>query len=79
MVLGDIEEEALETLDRITGGIGAGVFPAIPGRPDRSTYVNCAYCEFDQICPTSRDRLWELKSGASEIRAVRSADDEGVK
>ena len=79
VVLGDIEEEALETLDRITEGIGAGVFPAIPGRPDRSTYVNCAYCEFDQICPTSRDRLWELKSGASEIRAVRTVDDEGVK
>ncbi|NQW17030.1 MAG: PD-(D/E)XK nuclease family protein [Chloroflexi bacterium] len=74
--LGDIEQEALATLDRITEGIGAGVFPAIPGPPGYGGFANCVYCEFDQICPTSRGRLWDLKSGASDIRAVMPPDDE---
>jgi len=77
--LGEIEQDALETLDRITEGIGAGVFPANPGPPDRGGFANCTYCPFDQICPTSRDRLWNLKSTAGEIKAVRPHDDEGVR
>jgi RecB family exonuclease len=76
--LGDIEQEALDALDRITNGIGAGVFPAIPGPRGFGGFANCVYCPFDQICPTSRDRLWEWKSEAGEIRAVLAPQSEGT-
>ena len=25
---------------------------------------NCAYCDFDRICPSNRERVWERKRSA---------------
>jgi ATP-dependent helicase/DNAse subunit B len=37
-----------------------GLYPAIPGKPDRDGWKNCRFCPFDRVCPGSdRDRLWE--------------------
>ena len=42
-----------------------GCFPQVPGgetmRPGRSSWNNCVYCDYDRICPASRDQLAERK------------------
>ena len=47
------------TLAAIVEGIRAGAFPFNPGKegsgPKGRAYENCAYCEFDRICPRRRD------------------------
>ena len=45
----------------ISQGIRGGLFPANPGPPDWRKYANCAYCDFDAICPSRRADAWDLK------------------
>ena len=75
--LDEVEEDALDGMGRITRGIAAGVFPARPGKSrysppgaPGSAFDNCVYCDFDRICPVSRDRLWQQKRTDSAIREV---------
>ena len=50
-------------LNVIAKGIGGGVFPANPGRPDARSggSINCTFCPFDRICPKDRQRAWQRK------------------
>ena len=54
-----------EVVSSIVSGIRSGVFVANPGEPSdwprRGSYENCAFCEFDSLCPSRRDRMWENK------------------
>jgi ATP-dependent helicase/nuclease subunit B len=50
-----------DIVGRLANGIGNGVFPALPGDPDRESYKNWLYCAFDRVCSASRDREWERK------------------
>jgi hypothetical protein len=61
-----------QVLTTIADGIEAGVFPAVPGdwQSFRSTYQQCAYCEFDIVCPRGRSDQAEEKAAAPEL-AVR--------
>ena len=73
--LDEVEKDALDAMGRITSGIAAGVFPARPGKSrfsppgaPGSAFDNCVYCDFDRICPVSRDRLWRQKRTDAAIR-----------
>jgi hypothetical protein len=56
------EERLSEVVQHAADGIRAGVFLARPGDYDRGTFKNCRFCEYDRICPTSRDLAWDRKS-----------------
>ena len=57
----------------ITDGIGAGLFPANPGREGN----NCRYCEFKHLCPTRREWHWRRKRNDRRLSAyVAMADEE---
>ena len=49
----------------ITDGIGAGLFPANPGREGN----NCRYCEFKHLCPTRREWHWRRKRNDRRLSA----------
>jgi hypothetical protein len=65
--------QVAERFDAVVGtiaqGIGAGLFPANPGAEDRGGFTNCAWCDFDTLCPSRRDVLWERKQGDPRLRA----------
>ena len=47
----------------IVDGIEDGLFPARPGDDDwrpgtGPTHTNCYYCEFDQLCSSTRGEQW---------------------
>ncbi|MEX2430344.1 MAG: PD-(D/E)XK nuclease family protein, partial [Dehalococcoidia bacterium] len=46
-----------EVVGTIASGIAAGYFPANPG-PAKG---NCRFCDFDRVCPSRRDAVWERK------------------
>ncbi len=56
----------------ITDGIGAGLFPANPGKDGG----NCRFCEFKNLCPTRRERHWQRKSNDPRLSAYVSMADE---
>ena len=58
----------------ITDGIGAGLFPANPGKDG----TNCRYCDFKNLCPTRREQHWQRKRNDPRLAAyVAMADGEG--
>lgn len=61
------QERLVEVVGIIDEGLRLGAFPQVPAgesqRPGRSGWDNCMWCDFDRICPTGRDQLWERKRG----------------
>ncbi len=55
--LEEMLDDFSDVVGTITDGIGAGLFPANPGRDGN----NCRYCEFKHLCPTRRDWHWRRK------------------
>lgn len=70
----DHRERLFDVLTTIADGIDAGVFAAIPGewQSFRSTYENCTYCDFNEVCPRDRSEHEADKASAPEL-AVRVA------
>lgn len=68
-------DRLLEVLTAIADGIEAGVFATVPGdwQSFRSTYSNCTYCDFAELCPRDRAEHAGQKADAPEIEAVRVA------
>ena len=65
VALRDVEDRFTETAAMIVSGIRRGVAPAHPGKPGMNQRPrNCAYCDFDRICPSNRERVWERKRSA---------------
>jgi ATP-dependent helicase/DNAse subunit B len=62
-----------EALTTIVDGIGAGVFPANPGKRDefRRSFEHCRFCAYDSICARDRDRQWRRKREAEAIEPYR--------
>jgi RecB family exonuclease len=69
----DVDASVLERFREVLGvivdGITAGVFPARPGEAERGSWVNCMWCDYQQVCPSDRGRQWERKRGARELAA----------
>ena len=58
----DVESRFADVTKRIVSGIKSGIFPAVPGPPGRfGEPRNCRYCDFDKICPSNREAVWERK------------------
>ena len=59
-------------VSKIVSGIRSGVFPANPGeRNAYSGFANCGFCEFDSLCPSRRDRMWNSKNGHPILTGYR--------
>ena len=72
--LSEVEDRLGEVVGAILSGMEDGVFPANPGesggRPGTSptaAFDNCAYCDFNSLCPMDRDRLWQSKCGDEQL------------
>lgn len=61
-----------EVLAVIVDGIEAGMFVARPGADNAfyGTHANCAYCEFDRICPRARGDQWVAKTAVPADAAL---------
>jgi hypothetical protein len=58
----DVEGRLIDVTKQITSGIKEGIFPAVPGPSGRfGEPRNCQYCDFEKICPSNREALWERK------------------
>ena len=55
---------------RIAEAVEAGGFPGIPGPPRDGGFDGCTWCDFDRVCPATRDRQWAGKRGAPELGAL---------
>jgi hypothetical protein len=55
----DQRQRFLDVLEVVVDGIEGGRFPANPGESNFFGFQHCGFCEFDRICPSSRDDLWE--------------------
>jgi ATP-dependent helicase/nuclease subunit B len=49
----------LAVLEVIVDGIERGHFPANPGVADFFGFSHCGYCDYQRVCPTNRDDVWE--------------------
>jgi ATP-dependent helicase/nuclease subunit B len=59
-VIGDPERARFgAVIDVIADGIEQGRFPANPGEADFFGFEHCRFCEYDRVCPASRDDQWE--------------------
>ena len=66
-----------EVVGRIVSGIRSGVFPANPGeRNARFGFENCGFCDFDSLCPSRRDRIWERKRDHPALAGYRDLIEE---
>ena len=61
----------------IVDGIEAGVFPAEPGAANWffGTFDNCAFCEFDALCPSDREAHKDAIAGAPQLVRFRALAD----
>lgn len=64
-------ERFREVVGQIVSGIDGGIFPAAPGEPSwlHNTDANCAYCDFDALCPVDRGAQYDAKEDAPEFEA----------
>ncbi|MHB8682602.1 MAG: PD-(D/E)XK nuclease family protein [Acidimicrobiales bacterium] len=74
----DVEAHFRDVVGRIAMGVEAGAFPGIPGPPRETSFEGCAYCDFDRVCPATRDRQWAAKRGALEVAPVNDLLDAEV-
>lgn len=67
-----------EVVGQIVGGIDRGIFPAVPGDPDwfSGTDANCAFCDFDDLCPSQRAAHADAKDGAPELAVFHALKPE---
>jgi hypothetical protein len=55
----------------IAGAVEAGAFPGAPTeKPGDRQFDTCRFCDFDSVCPVTRDRQWARKSGAPGVAPV---------
>ena len=67
-----VRDRLSEVVSSIVSGIRSGVFPANPGeRNARFGFDNCGFCDFDSLCPSRRDRIWDRKRGHPMVARYR--------
>jgi RecB family exonuclease len=54
----------------IAGAVEAGAFPGAPTDKGDRQFEACRHCDFDGVCPSTRDRQWARKSGAAAVAPV---------
>jgi len=70
-----------EVLGTLVSTIASGCYPPRPGPRVRGGFDNCTRCDFGQLCPLERDRLWEqareLPAVAGYARLAEGEPDDG--
>jgi hypothetical protein len=64
-----VEPRLHAVLETVAGGVGAGVFPQVPGAEDDRflTFANCRYCDYQRVCPSARDEQWDHKRNSLAV------------
>lgn len=70
VVTDSVETRFRQVVRLIADGVEDGCFPGIPGAPSHGRFANCATCDFDRVCPTSRDREWSRAYNSPALRGV---------
>ena len=66
--LDEISDHFIDVVSSITRDITSGLFPANPGeRGYLSKPQNCANCDFDRLCPSRREVVWDRKKSDSRL------------
>ncbi|HXW32060.1 MAG TPA: hypothetical protein VEJ21_03135, partial [Acidimicrobiales bacterium] len=65
-----LQRHFTDVVGRIARGIEEGCFPAIPGAPRENGFEVCMWCDFDRVCPATRNRQWAAKRGAPVLAPV---------
>jgi len=65
-----VERRFRTVVGTIAAGVAAGAFPGVPGQMSWRGFDACTYCEFDPVCPTTREREWTRKREDPLVRAV---------
>ena len=66
-----VEARFVEVLGLIADAVEAGVFPGAPtDRQGERQFESCRTCEFDRVCPATRDRQWARKGGDPVLAPV---------
>lgn len=58
----------MDILRVVSAGMDNGIFISNPGAPDQGSYVNCANCAFNRVCPSERRRLWQRKKSDEAVK-----------
>ncbi len=68
----DASERVSEVVGLLAQTIKDGVFPAIPGKDDsfHNSFENCAYCDYDAVCPADRSEAWARKSHDENVSTM---------
>ncbi len=66
----EVESHFRQVVERIARGIDSGAFAAVPGPPRNGGFENCRSCDFDRVCPPTRDRQWATKRADPALAVV---------
>ena len=67
----EVQARFLAVLALIADAVEAGAFPGAPTeKPGDRQFDACRFCDFDVLCPVSRERQWARKSGDPEVSPV---------
>jgi len=67
----DVQARFVEVLALIADGVEAGAFPGAPTETNGDRQFDaCRSCDFDALCPVTRDRQWARKRAAPELGPV---------
>jgi RecB family exonuclease len=75
VVTPEVQARFRAVVGQIADGVENGCFPGVPGPPSYESFRNCAHCDFDRLCPASRDRQWGRTYNAPQLRGVISLVD----
>ena len=66
-----VQARFVEVLALIADGVEAGAFPGAPPETNGDRQFDaCRTCDFDVVCPVTRDRQWARKRTAPELTPV---------
>jgi RecB family exonuclease len=67
----EVQARFLTVLALIAGAVEAGAFPGAPAeKPGDRQFDACRSCDFDVLCPVTRERQWARKSSDPEVAPV---------
>jgi ATP-dependent helicase/nuclease subunit B len=67
-----VETRFRQVVRQIADGVDSGCFPGVPGVTTNGRFGNCIGCDFDRVCPSTRDREWGRAYNSSALRGVVS-------
>jgi hypothetical protein len=70
VVTNGVEARFRQVVALIADAVEGGCFPGVPGAPTYGRFFHCTGCDFDDVCPTTRDRQWSRVYNTPELRGV---------